>query len=110
MVEVLSGTRSEQNQKPYLYGSVSSRLAVSPIPADSCQIRGRVSRWSPDWPKATPQGRGLDAGGGRPTLGGRHGMRAVRSWVPSCEGSGTGVCGGGGRPALPRSARRLWSR
>ena len=58
---------------PICCGSVSSTLALPLIPAGRCQVDVGRSRWGQGWPKATPQGRGLDAGGGRRTRGGRHG-------------------------------------
>ena len=57
---------------PVRFGQFNACSSLHPgrwLP-DSC----RCSRLSQDWPEATPQGRGLDAGGGRRTLGGRHGV------------------------------------
>jgi hypothetical protein len=45
------------------------RLWFPPSRPAGARCSLRLSRRGHDWPKATPQGRGLDAGGGRSTLG-----------------------------------------
>src|SRR6266699_658699 len=103
--EVVMAIRS-----PYLCGRFRSTPCGAPFRPIAANP-ARLSRWSQDWPKATPQGRGLDAGGGRRTLGERPGgVVWFRSWLLRHDGSGIGVCGYGGRPALSRSARQVWSR
>ncbi len=52
-------------------GSVSSTHAASSIPVIAAGFVPAEPVRGQDWPKATPQGRGLDAGGGRHILGWR---------------------------------------